>query len=171
MNAVFPRLWRYCMALTGQRDWADDLAQATCLRAIEQADKFEAGTHLDRWMFRMAQRVWLNELRSRKVRVGGGVVPVEDVDLRDEKPDSETNIFARDVLSKVNALPVGQRQSVLLVYVEGFSYKEAANIMEIPIGTVMSRLAAARRVIAAAMPTDEDQKNDAGTDVSKGHAK
>ncbi|MDG1471125.1 MAG: RNA polymerase sigma factor [Ascidiaceihabitans sp.] len=162
MNAVFPRLWRYCMAVTGQRDWADDLAQATCLRAIEQADKFEAGTHLDRWMFRMAQRVWLNELRSRKVRIGKGVVPVEDVDLRDDKPDSETNIFARDVLSQVSARPVGQRQSVLLVYVEGFSYKEAANIMEIPIGTVMSRLAAARRVIVAAMPKDEDQKTDAG---------
>lgn len=162
MNAVFPRLWRYCMSITGQRDWADDLAQATCLRAIEQADKFEAGTHLDRWMFRMAQRVWLNELRSRKVRIGKGVVPVEDVDLRDDKPDSETNIFARDVLSQVNALPVGQRQSVLLVYVEGFSYKEAADIMEIPIGTVMSRLAAARRTVKTAMPQDESKDQDDG---------
>lgn len=140
------------MALTGQRDWADDLAQTTCLRAIEQADKFEVGTHLDRWMFRMAQRVWLNELRSRKVRLGSGVVPVEDIDLPDKKPDSETNIFAQDVLSQVNTLPEGQRQSVLLVYVEGFSYKEAAEIMEIPIGTVMSRLAAARRVITQRMP-------------------
>jgi RNA polymerase sigma-70 factor (ECF subfamily) len=162
MNAVFPRLWRYCMSITGQRDWADDLAQATCLRAIEQADKFEAGTHLDRWMFRMAQRVWLNELRSRKVRIGKGVVPVEDVDLRDDKPDSETNIFARDVLSQVNALPVGQRQSVLLVYVEGFSYKEAADIMEIPIGTVMSRLAAARRTVKTAMPQDDDKDQEDG---------
>lgn len=160
MNAVFPRLWRYCMSLAGQRDWADDLAQTTCLRAIEQADKFEAGTHLDRWMFRMAQRVWLNELRSRKVRTGSGVVPVEDVDLRDEKPDAETNIFARDVLSQVNALPQTQRQSVILVYVEGFSYKEAAVIMDIPIGTVMSRLASARRTIGQRMPRDDNNVSD-----------
>ncbi|MEP1519240.1 RNA polymerase sigma factor [Ascidiaceihabitans sp.] len=164
MNAVFPRLWRYCMSLTGQRDWADDLAQVTCLRAIEQASKFQPGTHLDRWMFRMAQRVWLNELRSRKVRMGAGQVPVEDVDLIDTKPDSETNIFARDVLSQVMGLPEAQRQSVLLVYVEGYSYKDAAEIMEIPIGTVMSRLAAARRVITSSMPTEVS----AGATVGEG---
>ena len=154
MNDIFPRLWRYCMALTGQRDWADDLAQATCLRAMEQAAKFQPGTHLDRWMFRMAQRVWLNELRSRKVRTGGGLVPVEDVDLVDIKPDSETNILARDVLSQVMKLPEAQRQTVLLVYVEGYSYKDAAEMMDIPIGTVMSRLAAARRSIAQHLPKE-----------------
>ena len=95
----------------------------------------------------MAQRVWLNELRSRKFRTGGGLVPVEEIDLPARLPDSETNIFVRDVLNQVNTLPEAQRQSVFLVYVEGFSYKEAAEIMEIPIGTVMSRVAAARRVI------------------------
>jgi RNA polymerase sigma-70 factor (ECF subfamily) len=155
MNAVFPRLWRYCVALTGQRDWADDLAQTTCLRAIEQADKFEAGTHLDRWMFRMAQRVWLNELRSRKVRTGGGLVPVEEIDLPAGLPDSETNIFARHVLNQVNTLPEAQRQAVFLVYVEGYSYKEAAELMDIPIGTVMSRLATARRVISDRVNADK----------------
>ncbi|MEO0866603.1 MAG: sigma factor, partial [Pseudomonadota bacterium] len=85
MPAVFPRLWRYSVALTGRRDWADDLAQTTCLRALDKADQFEAGTHLDRWMFRMAQRIWLNELRSRKVRTGGGLVPVEEIELPDKK--------------------------------------------------------------------------------------
>ena len=109
------------------------------------ADQFEPGTHLDRWMFRMAQRVWLNELRSRKVRTGGGLVPVEDIDLPDKTPGAETNILARDVLNKVNALPEAQRHTVFLVYVEGYSYKEAAEFLEIPIGTVMSRLAAARK--------------------------
>lgn len=145
MPEVFPRLWRYAVALTGRRDWGDDLAQTTCLRALDKADQFEAGTHLDRWMFRMAQRIWLNELRSRKVRTGGGLVPVEEIDLPDKSPNAETNILARDVLNKVNALPEAQRQAVFLVYVEGYSYKEAAEMMEIPIGTVMSRLAAARK--------------------------
>ena len=151
MPAVHQRLWRYAMSLTGRRDWADDLVQTTCLRALDKADQFEAGSHLDRWMFRMAQRIWLNELRSRKVRTGGGLVPVEEIDLPDKTPGAETNILARDVLNRVNALPEAQRQSVVLVYVEGFSYKEAADIMEIPIGTVMSRLAAARKRLNADM--------------------
>lgn len=103
----------------------------------------------------MAQRVWLNELRSRKVRMGGGLVPVEEIDLPANLPDSETNIFARDVLNKVNTLPEAQRQSVFLVYVEGYSYKEAAHMMDIPIGTVMSRLAAARPVISQRMNVGE----------------
>ena len=151
MPAVYPRLWRYAVALTGRRDWADDLVQTTCLRALDKADQFEPGTHLDRWMFRMAQRVWLNELRSRKVRTGGGLVPVEDIDLPDKTPGAETNILANDVLNRVNGLPEAQRQAVILVYVEGYAYKEAAEIMEIPIGTVMSRLAAARKRLNADM--------------------
>ncbi|WP_299207993.1 RNA polymerase sigma factor [uncultured Tateyamaria sp.] len=155
MPAVYPRLWRYAVALTGRRDWADDLVQTTCLRALDKADQFEPGTHLDRWMFRMAQRVWLNELRSRKVRTGGGLVPVEEIDLPDKKPEPETNILARDVLNRVNALPEAQRQAVVLVYVEGYAYKEAAEIMEIPIGTVMSRLAAARKRLNSEMAEDK----------------
>ncbi len=157
MAEVFPRLWRYAVSLTGRRDWGDDLAQTTCLRALDKADQFEAGTHLDRWMFRMAQRIWLNELRSRKVRTGGGLVPVEEIDLPDKSPDAEVNIFARDVLNKVNALPEAQRQSVVLVYVEGYSYKEAAEIMEIPIGTVMSRLASARKRLNTQMADTQGQ--------------
>ncbi|MEP1961721.1 RNA polymerase sigma factor [Tateyamaria sp.] len=158
MAAVYPRLWRYAVALTGRRDWADDLVQTTCVRALDKADQFQAGTHLDRWLFRMTQRIWLNELRSRKVRTGGGLVPVEDIDLPDTSPDVEVNIFARDVLNKVNALPEAQRQSVLLVYVEGFSYKEAAEIMDIPVGTVMSRLAGARKRLNTQMAEPEDLK-------------
>lgn len=151
MPEVFPRLWRYSVSLTGRRDWGDDLAQTTCVRALDRGDQFQPGTHLDRWLFTMAKRIWLNELRARKVRTGGGLVPVEEIDLPDTGADQETNILARDVLNRVNALPEAQRQTVFLVYVEGYSYKEAAAIMEIPIGTVMSRLAAARKSIGAAM--------------------
>ncbi|MEO9895833.1 MAG: RNA polymerase sigma factor [Paracoccaceae bacterium] len=145
MAEIHPRLWRYAVALTGRRDWADDLVQATCLRAIEKAEQFQVGTHLDRWMFVMAQRLWLNELRSRKVRQGSGLQSVEDTPLADPSPGVETNIMAHRVLSLVQQLPDAQRHAVFLVYVEGYSYKEAAEIMDIPIGTVMSRLAAGRK--------------------------
>lgn len=140
----FPRLWRYCRVLTGNSDAAYDLAQTVCVRAIQKEDQFEPGTTVDRWLFRIAQRTWLNELRSAAVRRGGGLVNVDDVDLASMAPDVETNIFAREVLNGVMALPEAQRMTVMLVYVEGLSYRDAAETLEIPIGTVMSRLAAAR---------------------------
>ena len=145
---VYPRLWRFCFGLTGTRDRADDLAQTVAARALEKYASFKAGSHLDRWLFVMARRVWLNEMRADAVRQGGGLVPVEH--LADEKSDPMTNILASEVLSKVAELPEAQRVAVMLVYVEGFTYAEAADMLEIPIGTVMSRLAAARKKLAAA---------------------
>jgi RNA polymerase sigma-70 factor (ECF subfamily) len=68
------RLWRYGLVLSGARDVADDLVQATCVRAIERADQFQVGTRLDRWLFSILRSIWLNELRSRRVREGGGFV-------------------------------------------------------------------------------------------------
>ncbi len=102
----------------------------------------------------MAQRLWLNELRSRKVREGGGLVPTEETPLADSSPTTEVNIFARQVLSKIQGLPEAQRVAVLLVYVEGYSYRECAEMLDIPIGTVMSRLAAARVKLAKQMNMD-----------------
>ena len=149
MSGLYPRLWRYCRFLTGRRDLADDLAQAACLRALERHDSYVAGTHLDRWLFRIAQRIWFNEKRADAVRRGAGLVDVDSVSLADETPHPDVNILARQVLKEVEALPEAQRVTVALVYVEGFAYREAAEILEIPIGTVMSRLAAARKTIGS----------------------
>ncbi|MEM8915108.1 MAG: RNA polymerase sigma factor [Pseudomonadota bacterium] len=145
--SVFPRLWRYCLVLTGNPTQADDLAQAVCLRAIEKADAYSDDGRFDRWIFRMTQRVWLNELRATAVRRGGGMATIDEIDLPDPRSDTETNILARQVLLKIMGLPEAQRATVVLVYVEGYRYKEAADILEVPIGTVMSRLAAARRTL------------------------
>ena len=101
----------------------------------------------------MARRIWLNELRADAVRRGGGLVPAED--LVDDKDDTMTNILAGEVLSKVRALPEAQRISVMLVYVEGYSYAEAAEMLEIPTGTVMSRLAAARKKLTIELGDDQ----------------
>ncbi len=144
LKSLFPRLWRYCVVLTGSTDRADDLAQATCLRALEKSDQYAVGTKLDRWLFRIAQRTWLNDLRSEAVRKGGGLAPIEEIDLPDPNPGPELNLLGREVLMGVMKLPEAQRTTVALVYVEGYSYKEAAEVLDIPIGTVMSRLSAAR---------------------------
>jgi len=157
LEPIYPRLWRYCMALAGNIDQANDLAQASCLRALEKSDYFKPDTHLDRWIFTIAQRLWINELRYNAVRRGMGTISVEEIDIPDSSSDQETNIFAKQVLLEVMALPEAQRQAVILVYIEGFSYKEASDILDIPIGTVMSRLSAARGKLA--IPAKKIGKN------------
>ena len=134
--------------LSGKPDVADDLAQAACVRAMEKHAGYEPGSNLDRWMFRITQRIWLNELRSATVRRAGGLVPLDTVELAANIPNSETNIFAAEVLKEVMLLPEAMRATVVLVYVEGYSYREAAELLEVPIGTVMSRLAAARKKLS-----------------------
>jgi RNA polymerase sigma-70 factor, ECF subfamily len=141
------RLWRYGLALSGSRDVAEDLVQATCLRALERAEQFQSGTRLDRWLFAILRSIWLNEVRARRVREGKGFVDPEQV-LFTDGAEIETNIFVGQVLTAVHRLPEAQRETVLLVYVEGLSYSEAADLLGTPIGTIMSRLAAARLALA-----------------------
>lgn len=106
-------------------------------------------------MFRITHNLWVNELRKARVRIGGGLVPVEDTPLKDQSPGVEANIFAAEVLAAVNRLPDAQRACVLLAYVEGYSYQDCASIIDVPIGTIMSRLAAARAKLA---PLNETEK-------------
>ncbi|AVL54863.1 RNA polymerase sigma factor [Roseobacter denitrificans] len=152
---LFPRLWRFCMVLTKATDRADDLAQKTCERALANAEKFNVGTDLDRWLFTIARRIWLNDIRADKVCLGAGVVPVEEIDVPNNNPHVDVNILAGEVLNIVQALPEGQRVTIFLVYVEGYSYREAAEMLDIPIGTVMSRLAGARKTIVARTAAQE----------------
>jgi RNA polymerase sigma-70 factor (ECF subfamily) len=148
LAAELPRLWRYGLVLSGNRDTAEELVQATCLRALERAHQFTPGTRLDRWLIAILHSIWLNEIRSRKVRQGQGLVDADAVLVFDGLKDTETNILARQVLKDVQALPEAQRETVFLVYVEGMTYREAAAALAVPIGTVMSRLSAARARLA-----------------------
>ncbi|QND52908.1 RNA polymerase sigma factor [Phyllobacterium sp. 628] len=149
LSQYLTRLWRYAVVLSHQRDVADDLVQATCVRALERASQFVPGTRLDRWLFSILHSIWLNEVRSRRVRMGQGFVDADESLVFDGARDTETHIFANQVLRQVQALPEAQRTVVFLAYVEELSYREVADLLEIPIGTVMSRLAAARAKLAA----------------------
>src|SRR5271157_251143 len=148
LEPSLPRLWRYALVLSRAGDVADDLVQATCLRAIERADQFVPGTRLDRWLFAILRSIWLNEVRARRIREGGGFADPEEVLVADGARAIETNILASQVLREIGRLPEAQRETVVLVYGEGYSYAEAAETLRIPIGTVMSRLAAARAALA-----------------------
>ncbi len=148
LEPCLARLWRYAVLLSSSRDVADDLVQATCLRAIERADQFEPGTRLDRWLFAILRSIWLNEIRSRRVREGGGFVDAEDVLTHDGAHEIEVNILTAEVLRAVGRLPEAQRETALLVYAEGYTYAEAGAALGVPIGTIMSRLATARAALA-----------------------
>ena len=148
LEPALARLWRYALVLSRARDVADDLVQATCLRAIERADQFAPGTRVDRWLFAILRSIWLNEIRSRRIREGGGFVDAEDALTTDGAREIEMNITASIVLRAIDRLPEAQRETILLVYGEGYSYAEAAAALGIPIGTIMSRLAAGRAALA-----------------------
>jgi RNA polymerase sigma-70 factor, ECF subfamily len=147
IEPLLPRLWRFCHVLTVDSTMAADLAQSTCLRALERDDQFQVETRLDSWLFRIAQSIWFNEMRATRIRRGGGLVPVEEAELV-APTNVESNIFFTQVLSQVMALPEAQRITVAMVYVEGYTYQEAADLLGIPVGTVMSRLAGARGRLA-----------------------
>ncbi|HEY0210848.1 MAG TPA: sigma-70 family RNA polymerase sigma factor [Acerihabitans sp.] len=142
------RLWRYGMVLSRKHDIADDLVQATCVRALERAGQFAAGTTLDRWLFTILHSIWVNEVRSRLIRQGQGFVDIDDVDSQTDDHNALNDILANQIMTRVNRLPEAQRNALFLVYVEGFSYQEAAQTLSVPIGTIMSRLATARQRLA-----------------------
>ncbi len=141
--------------LTREPEQAKDLVQATCVRALEKATLYQSDSRLDRWLMTMMMNVWRNELRAARVRAGSGTVDAENILSFDGAAHVEMNIFASQVLTAVAALPEAQRETVLLVYLEGWTYAEAAQALDVPIGTVMSRLAAARTKLAALNPQDQ----------------
>jgi RNA polymerase sigma-70 factor (ECF subfamily) len=147
MVALLPRLRRFARGLAGVPDQADDLVQAACERALTRIDQWQPGTRLDSWMFRIVQTIWLDERRAVKVRTGEGRIDaemVEDELAFDGGRGLEAHMTYEAVRAAMATLPEDQRAVLVLVCVEGQSYKEAAAALDIPIGTVMSRLARAR---------------------------
>jgi len=144
LPALLPRLWRYGLMLSRDSVTAEDLVQAACVRALERYSQFTVGTRLDRWLFSILRSIWINQLRAQRVRAGHGLVDAEEALVADGAKQIELNIFAAQVFKHVQMLPEAQRETVFLVYVEGLTYQEAASVLNVPPGTVMSRLAAAR---------------------------
>jgi RNA polymerase sigma-70 factor (ECF subfamily) len=149
--ALIPRLRRFARGLTGSAADADDLVQAACERALARAQQWTPGTRLDSWVFRIVHTVWLDELRSRKVRaVDAAADP--DMEIGDDgRSRTEATLTLAAVRRFIGELPEEQRAVLLLVTVEGLAYKEAADALGIPVGTVMSRLSRARAALVERM--------------------
>jgi RNA polymerase sigma-70 factor (ECF subfamily) len=148
--ALLPRLRRFARALTGSADRADDLVQAACERALRAADRFEPGSRLDSWMFRIIRNLWIDGLRAHS-QDGSRHLPIEAAETVPHA-DGPSGIEASLMLAKVRAaiaeLPEQQREVIVLVCIEELSYREAAEVLDVPIGTIMSRLARARARLA-----------------------
>lgn len=146
--ALLPRLRRFCMGLTGSLDAGDDLTQSTVERALRRVGQWQEGTRLDSWMFRIARNINIDEARARIRRTVQFDSEVIDSAIGEDGRDiTENRSTLACVRTAIATLSEDQRALMLLVVVEGKSYREAAETLDIPIGTVMSRIARARRAI------------------------
>lgn len=150
--ALLPRLRRFARGLTGSAAMADDLVQETCLRALERWHQWSPGTSLSSWTFKIMHNLWIDDRRRTARRP---VVSESVLAERADEVDPVTMFEARDAMNLIekgiSQLPEEQRVVLLLVTFEDLSYAEAAKVLGIPIGTVMSRVSRARQKLVGAL--------------------
>lgn len=146
--ALLPRLRRFARALTGHVADADDVVQIAMERALTRIDQFQMGTRLDAWMFSIVRNAWIDEARSR-TRRGKVFAPAELGEHvgSDGAAQMHAKLEADEVWAAMRKLPEEQREAVALVCVEGLAYREAADALGVPIGTLTSRLARGREAL------------------------
>ncbi|MCC6983848.1 MAG: RNA polymerase sigma factor [Bauldia sp.] len=146
---LLPRLRRFARGLTGSAAEADDLVQGACERALRAIGSWQPGTRLDSWLFRILRNLWIDDLRRRRIAVSseGPIDPPGE----DGRTVTEARIDLGRVRERIAELPPAQREVLVLVCIEDLSYREAAAVLDVPIGTIMSRLARARQALAASL--------------------
>ncbi|MBC6980911.1 sigma-70 family RNA polymerase sigma factor [Caulobacter sp. 17J80-11] len=152
MVELLPRLRRFARVLARDSADADDLVQVCVERALDKRGLWRPGTRLDSWMYRIMKNAWIDETRSR-ARRGRVLAPAEaGENVADATVASlETRLQAASVEEAIARLPEDQRLAVALVLIEGLSYREAAEALEVPEGTLTSRLVRGRAAVMAHM--------------------
>ena len=144
MLAELGGLRKFCISLTGSVADGDNLLQATVERVLEKG--MPADAHVARWAYRVCKNAWIDEIRARDVRQK---YPHLVTDEDNDSPSAEQSASGERELESVSAalggLPAEQRLALTLVAIDGKTYAEAAEILEVPVGTIMSRIARARR--------------------------
>ena len=148
LAALLPRLRRFAHALSRNSADADDLTQATAERALRNRAQWEPGTRLDSWLYRIMRNLWIDTVRARGRR-DKVEAPAELAERLGEDSAIEASIDLKRVMAAMQRLPEEQREVVALILVEGFGYREAAELLELPIGTVSSRLVRGRTALLA----------------------
>lgn len=150
LAAVWSRLRRFAHALARNPADADDLAQMTAEKAFKSFDQFHPGTRFDSWIFRICRTVWIDMMRSQGRRSVHEAPPetAENIGY-DPRPAAEAAIDLSKAMAAMQQLPDEQREVVALILIDGFGYREAAEILGQPIGTISSRLARGRQALLA----------------------
>ena len=145
---LLPRLRRLARVLARDHADADDLVQLSVERALGRRDQWQAGTRLDSWMFRIMKNAWIDETRARSrtgrvMQAGAETDNIADGAIATMELRREANAAERAMAE----LPEDQRVAIALVLIDGLSYREAAEVLEVPIGTLTSRLIRGRMVL------------------------
>ena len=148
LTQYLPRLRRFAHALSHNRADADDLTQATLERALAARRQWQPGTRLDSWLYRIMRNLWIDTARSRarKAKLEAPPEAAANVGI-DPRPGIEASIDLAIVMQAMAQLPDEQREVLALILVEGFGYREAAELLDLPIGTVSSRLVRGRTAL------------------------
>ena len=152
VGTLLPRLRRFARALTRHPQDADDLVQLAVERALSRSKQWRPDSSLTNWMLAIVRNAWIDETRSRRRRDAVLVPEDEATDVGHTGTDRDIEWWS--IQSALDRLPEEQRLAVALVLVEGLSYREAAQVMDVPIGTLTSRLARGRLALQA-MLTDQ----------------
>lgn len=149
---LLPNLRRFALSITRSATKADDLVQITCEKALANQTSYQSGTRLDAWLFRIMRNSWIDQIRRDKT--SGTKVDIDDAfDLagEDGRTITENSLMVKTTQNAISRLPDDKREVLVLICVEELSYQETASLLDVPIGTVMSRLARARKKVADAM--------------------
>ncbi|MEN9958963.1 MAG: hypothetical protein RLZZ474_1207 [Bacteroidota bacterium] len=157
-------MYNFALRLTNDEDDAQDLVQDTCMKAFRFIDSFEPGTYAKAWLFRILKNNFINDYRKKSR--GPAKVEFEWVEQsfsgdEDQEPASHADLHAEtvnemlgdEITAAIQALPVDFRMIIILCDLEEFSYEEMARILDIPIGTVRSRLHRARAILKESLAT------------------
>ena len=152
LTALLPRLRRFAHGLSQSPADADDLAQMTIERALRARAQWQPGTRLDSWLYKIMRNLWIDTVRSRTRRERVEAPPHEAESLgHDPREGIEAAVDLHRAMAAMDRLPDEQREVVALILIEGFGYREAAELLDLPIGTVSSRLVRGRTALLRMM--------------------
>ncbi len=155
---LLPRLRRFAMSLAKDLDRADDLLQSACERALNRLDQFQPGSRLDSWLYRIVYTQWVDKVRRRQIRSDKLIVLSTETESRSGSTVSDSSISqSLDLRHALERLPQEHLAAVMLVCVEGYSYAEAAGVLNVPAGTVASRVSRARVMMSGFLDGDKAQ--------------
>jgi RNA polymerase sigma-70 factor (ECF subfamily) len=150
--ALLPRLRRFARNLARNPHDADDVVQIAVERALTRLDQWRSDARLDSWMFKIVRNAWIDELRWRGRRDKVFLAAEAGENVGTDSMARETDLLAMQ--SAMARLPQEQREAVGLVLVEGLPYREAADVLDVPIGTLTSRLARGREALQTMLGTE-----------------